>query len=240
MLASVDDGPGYVARMFFTRFSVADLLRGYEFFASGDLGRFENEVLRIYVDDLSRPAFVIPLADVGRDRAVRTAIRRPQRVRPYVLYADQLHTTPAHRVGRSLSAESGITITSVCSTRTGRRGPFRPGWRKTRNTPPRRDAPGALRQNPRANGCAVSDGVPFELPPQGTMVIFEDDAAGTIVLFQLAFDTIEPAAIERPPVAHVLRRRRRAGRRGAAGRVLRRTRATGVVQDTAAARGPRK
>jgi hypothetical protein len=65
LLAAVDDGPGYVSRMFFTRFSVADLFRGLGFFRSGDLGRFAGEVLRIYVDDLEQPAFVIPLADMG-------------------------------------------------------------------------------------------------------------------------------------------------------------------------------
>ena len=40
VLASVDDGPGYVTRMFFTRFSLADVFRGRDFFTSDDLGRF--------------------------------------------------------------------------------------------------------------------------------------------------------------------------------------------------------
>jgi hypothetical protein len=65
LLAAVDDGPGYVSRMSFTRFSVADLFRGAGFFASPDLGRFSGEVLRICVDDLAQPAFEIPLADMG-------------------------------------------------------------------------------------------------------------------------------------------------------------------------------
>jgi hypothetical protein len=65
VLADTDAGPGYVSRMFFTRFRGGDLTQGAEFFTQPDLGAFENEVLRIYVDDLSTPAFVLPVADLG-------------------------------------------------------------------------------------------------------------------------------------------------------------------------------
>jgi hypothetical protein len=65
VLAAVDDGPGYVARMFFTRFGPTDLFRQQGFFASPDRGRCENEVLRVDVDDLDAPSLVIPLTDLG-------------------------------------------------------------------------------------------------------------------------------------------------------------------------------
>ncbi len=65
VLASVDDGPGFVSRMFFTRFRLDDVLAGNRFFDLPDLGRFEYEVLRIYVDDLSRPVMEVPVADLG-------------------------------------------------------------------------------------------------------------------------------------------------------------------------------
>ncbi len=65
VLAEADDGPGYVSRVFLTRFRVGDAARGPEFFSQTDLGAFENEVLRIYVDDLATPAFVIPVAHLG-------------------------------------------------------------------------------------------------------------------------------------------------------------------------------
>lgn len=67
VLASVDDGPGFVSRMFFTRFRLDDLLAGSSFFDLPELGGFEYEVLRIYVDDLSQPAMVVPLRDVGEN-----------------------------------------------------------------------------------------------------------------------------------------------------------------------------
>jgi len=67
LLASVDDGPGFVTRMFFTRFRLDNLLAGDRFFDLPDLGGFDYEVLRIYVDDLSRPAMEVPLTDLGED-----------------------------------------------------------------------------------------------------------------------------------------------------------------------------
>jgi len=65
VLASVDDGPGFVSRMFFTRFKLCDLLAGTGVFDLPDLGGFDCEVLRIFVDDLSQPVIEVPLADLG-------------------------------------------------------------------------------------------------------------------------------------------------------------------------------
>jgi hypothetical protein len=59
VLTAVDDGPGYVSRMFFTRFVALDL------FNQIDFRPFQDEIIRIYVDDLLTPAFVGPLADLG-------------------------------------------------------------------------------------------------------------------------------------------------------------------------------
>lgn len=64
-LARVTDGPGFVSRMFFTRFEALDVTRGASFFENAELGRFGEELLRVYVDDMQKPAFTLPLADVG-------------------------------------------------------------------------------------------------------------------------------------------------------------------------------
>ena len=43
VLAAVDDGPGFVARMFFTRFTLTEAFAGPRFFELPDLGRFDRE-----------------------------------------------------------------------------------------------------------------------------------------------------------------------------------------------------
>jgi hypothetical protein len=189
VLASVDDGPGYVARMFFTRFSVSDLLRGYEFFASNDLGRFSNEVLRIYVDDLSQPAFVIPLADVGVTEpfALPFAGRSASAV---VCYTPIAFTQRLRVVMDGLCPLNGYYY-HVGVQRTD--APTRAFSPRLADDPQYAAARALLEvfgQNPQANGARVLNAVPFEFPPQTTTAIFEDAAAGTIVLLQFAFDTV--------------------------------------------------
>lgn len=65
LLAAVDDGPGFVGRMWFTRFTLADVFSPRLLTGEG-LGRFEQERLRIYVDDLRAPAVDVPLAAFGQ------------------------------------------------------------------------------------------------------------------------------------------------------------------------------
>lgn len=67
VLASVDDGPGFVSRIFLTRFKLTDILAARRFFEQPDLGKFDGESLRIFVDDLTRPVIDIPLAALGED-----------------------------------------------------------------------------------------------------------------------------------------------------------------------------
>lgn len=65
ILASLDDGPGYVTRIFLTRVDLLDLLPGDNLLSSTRLGRFDGEVLHVYIDDLDRPTVVLPVADFG-------------------------------------------------------------------------------------------------------------------------------------------------------------------------------
>jgi hypothetical protein len=183
LLAAIDDGPGYVSRMFFTRFGVADLFRGGDFFTSGNLGRFEDEFLRIYVDDLDQPAFVIRVADLGKTDPFASALAG------YGASAVTSYTPISF--SRSLrvrldgtSALSGYFY-HVDIQRTAE--PTRAFSARLAEDPDYATAAGLLErfgQNPNSGGSRVVDDHLLEVPAGETVDILDDEGSGTIGLLQ--------------------------------------------------------
>ncbi len=183
LLAAVDDGPGYVSRMFFTRFSVVDLFRGSDSFNSGDLGRFSGEVLRIYVDDLAQPAFEIPLADLGASEPFTA---------PFAGYGTSAVTS---YIPISFAQRLRIRLDGLCPLsgyfyhvdvqRTAE--PTRPFSARLAEDPDYAAAADLLDQfgqDPNPGGSRVADDLPVELPAETWTDVLDYEGAGTIRLLR--------------------------------------------------------
>ncbi len=194
VLARVDDGPGYVSRMFFTRFSVADLFRGPDFFTSGQLGRFDGEVLRVYVDDLDQPASVIPLADLGAGEPFAA---------PFAGYGASAVTsyTPI-----SFTQHLRVELDGLCPLsgyfyhvdvqRTA--GPTRAFSARLAEDPDYTAAARLLNhfgQNPNQNWSLVVDDRKLEVPAGDAIDILNHEAGGTIKLLRFTFDAAAQRAL---------------------------------------------
>lgn len=192
VLAAADDGPGYVSRMFFTRFELGDAFLGRLFFNNPErLGRFENEVLRIYVDDLTTPAFVIPLRDIGQ-------------VAPFVSpLAGRNSAALVSYLPISFNERLRIVLDGLCPLNgyfyhvnvQQIDAPTRPFSPRLNDDPLFADAQvmmQSLGANPNDGFEAAVMDARFTIQPDETAVLYTDDAAGTIGLLRLTFDAITP------------------------------------------------
>lgn len=194
LLAAVDDGPGYVSRLFFTRFSGLESLTDPDFLSDPAVGAYANEVLRVYVDDLSAPALVIPVADLGTAAPLLAPLagRYSAATLSYVPIAFQ------QRLWVTLDNLCPLGgyyyhVDVQCSTDT------------TVSLSPRLDETPAFAaaaaliaqagENPNDGyTLAVADS-PFELPPQTTTTVLARDTGGTVELIAFSLAEGDAAAL---------------------------------------------
>ena len=189
VLAEADDGPGYVSRLFLTRFRVGDAARGPEFFGQANLGAFENEVLRIHVDDLATPAFVIPVADLGVTLpfAAPLAGLRSGAVTSYVplSFAERLRVVldglcPANGYFYHVDVQRTDALTR----------PFSP---RLADDPAYAAALAAV--SARADSAATVDQESGTLPAGAVTTVFERNGTGTLALLRFTVSGVALAAL---------------------------------------------
>lgn len=194
VLASVEDGPGYVSRMFFTRFSLPDLSHGPDFVTSGRLGRFAGEVLRIYVDDFDQPAYVAPLADLGSAVPFTPPLagRNAAAVTSYVpiSFAERLRIE-LHGLCPLAGYFYHVNVQrSSTPTRT-----FSPRLAEDPSYTAAADLLARFGQNPNRGWTLLVDDQEFEVPPGAATDILADDTGGTIERLRLVMDEAHPSAL---------------------------------------------
>ncbi len=194
LLAAVDDTPGYVSRMFFTRFSLLDLLRDELFSDSAGLGRFDNEVLKIYIDDLTAPSVVIPLADLGQTTPFDTpfAGRNSAAVLSYTPISFE-HTLRVVLGGTSAPYGYYYHINVQQISETPR--PFTPRLAEDPDFAAAADLLTTFGTNPNTGCYLVVNDEPLTLPADTTTEIFSDETAGTLELLRFSFADPTPAAL---------------------------------------------
>jgi hypothetical protein len=185
VLADTDGGPGYVPRMFFTRFHVGDLAQGPEFFAQPDLGAFENEVLRVYVDDLSTPAFVLPVADLGAALPFATPFARLQSG----AVASYLPISFTQRLRVALDGLCPLNgyfyhVDVKYTEQTTR--PFSPRLAEDPDFAAAEGLLAALGANPNRGFTLVVDNAPLDLAARATTTVFTTHGVGTLESLQFA------------------------------------------------------
>jgi hypothetical protein len=178
LLASVQGKPGYVSRMFFTRWSILD---------SGD---FSPEIMRIFVDDDARPAFVLPISDIGA-------------VDPFTPpFAGR--TSSAFVSYTPISFNSGLRIEMegacpLClyfyhiDVKSGERA-TRPFSARISEDPAYSSAGDLLNrfgENPNEGFELILDQHETEIPDGGSVVLFQADGPASIELLQFEFDDVE-------------------------------------------------
>jgi len=194
LLAAADDGPGYVSRMFCTRFSVGDLFRGPDFFTAGNLGRFDGEVLRVFADDLDQPAFVIPLADLGQTDPFAAPLAG------YGVSAVTSYTPISFAQSLRIWLDGACPFSGyfyhVDVQRTAE--PTRAFSARLAEDPDYATAAGLLEsfgQNPNTGAALVIDDQVFETPAGKTLDILDDQGGGTIGLLQFVFEAPSQPAL---------------------------------------------
>jgi hypothetical protein len=194
VLARVDEGPGFVSRMFFTRFSVADLLRGPDFFTSGQLGRFDGEVLRVYADDLDQPVSVIPLADLGAGAPFAAPLAG------YASSAITSYTPISFRQHLRIELDGLCPLSGyfyhVDVQRTA--GPTQAFSARLAEDPDYTAAARLLNrfgENPNQGWTLVVDDQQREVPADGAIDILNHEAGGTIKLLRFTFGAAAQRAL---------------------------------------------
>ncbi len=188
VLAAVDDGPGYVSRMFFTCFDAADLMD------VARLGRFGNEVLRIYVDDLTTPAFVIPLVDLG----VRSPFAQPWAGARSAAITSYMPIGFRHRLRVVLDGLCPLKgyfyhVDVKRTADTTRRFSPRLAEDPTYTAAERRLQD--FGENPNEGETLLVDDQVVTVANNATATVFEDDTGGTIELLRFAFDPVTPGQL---------------------------------------------
>lgn len=194
VLASIDDGPGYVARMFFTRFYGLDVFLGDNFFEHANLGRYGNEVLKIYVDDLSTPAVVIPVTDIGTTAPFTAALsgRNGLAITSYVpiSYAQRLrivlgNVCPLHGYYYHINVQKINEPTRTFSATLDQDPAFATAG----------EVVGNYGANPNTAASRVIHLLDGAIAGEATSTLLDLDDAGTVEHFELTVDTLEPAAL---------------------------------------------
>lgn len=195
VLASLDDGPGFVSRLFFTRFEGHKVLGGTaSVLAAGDLGQFGHEVLRVYADDLTTPALVIPLDDLGVTAPFEHPFAGPGR-NAVLSYLPLGYNERLRVVLSGLCPLNGYYY-HVGVQQTGT--PTRRATPRLNEDPDYATTATLLRSfgdNPVPGGTAPLDDVLVTLPAGETTLLMTDSSSGVITMLRLAFDAISSAEL---------------------------------------------